>query len=90
MNEEELSGIEVITGNQLARADEVLPGVIHLLPVAARPFFPGQAVPLLRDARAWNQTIDAVAKSPIAAYASDASAVITLRGVHHHYRRLNR
>jgi ATP-dependent Lon protease len=64
MNEQEQSDIEVITSNQLARADEVLPGVIHLLPVAARPFFPGQAVPLLMHAEAWTPTIDAIARSP--------------------------
>ena len=28
----------------LARANDMLPGQIHLLPVASRPFFPGQAV----------------------------------------------
>ena len=64
MNEEQQNDIEVITSNQLARADEVLPGVIHILPVAARPFFPGQAVPLLMHAEAWSPTIDAIAKSP--------------------------
>ncbi|MGD8235530.1 MAG: LON peptidase substrate-binding domain-containing protein, partial [Chromatiales bacterium] len=64
MNDQEQSDIEVITSNQLARADEVLPGIIHLLPVAARPFFPGQAVPLLMHAEAWTPTIDAIAKSP--------------------------
>jgi len=45
---------------QLARATEVLPGLVHLLPVAARPFFPGQAVPLLMDAAHWKPTIRAV------------------------------
>lgn len=35
--------VEVITdGQPLARADDVLPKVIHILPVAARPFFPGR------------------------------------------------
>jgi ATP-dependent Lon protease len=43
-----------------ARASEVLPGAIHLLPVAARPFFPGQAVPLLMDAKYWKSTLKAV------------------------------
>ncbi len=43
-----------------ARANEVLPGQIHLLPVAARPFFPGQAVPLLMDAEHWTSTLEAV------------------------------
>ncbi|KAA6185809.1 endopeptidase La [Thiohalocapsa marina] len=47
----------------LARADEVLPALIPLLPVAARPFFPGQAVPLLMDANHWRDTLLAVGKT---------------------------
>ncbi len=47
-----------------ARASEVLPGVIHLLPVASRPFFPGQAVPLLMDAEYWADTLHAVDDTP--------------------------
>ncbi len=53
--------IEVIPeGQPLARANEVLPGVIHILPVAARPFFPGQGVPLLMDAEHWEGTLSAI------------------------------
>ena len=44
----------------LARARDVLPSVIHLLPVASRPFFPGQAVPLLMEAKHWTKTMKAV------------------------------
>ena len=47
---------------QLARASEILPGLIHLLPVTTRPFFPGQAVPLLMDAKHWTPTFKAVDK----------------------------
>jgi ATP-dependent Lon protease len=47
----------------LARVNEVLPGLIHLLPVAARPFFPGQAVPLLMRAEHWASTLKAVGKT---------------------------
>lgn len=46
---------------QLARANDVLPTEIHLLPVASRPFFPGQAVPLMMDAAHWSPTMRAVA-----------------------------
>ncbi len=46
-----------------ARADEVLPAVIHLLPIAARPFFPGQGVPLVMDAEPWATTIQAVGET---------------------------
>ncbi len=52
--------IEVIEAPRtLARPNDVLPNVIHLLPVAARPFFPGQGVPLVMDAEYWQATIDA-------------------------------
>ncbi len=47
----------------LARANDVLPGLIHLLPVAARPFFPGQAVPLVMDAAHWRSTLSAVGET---------------------------
>ncbi|MGE5153101.1 MAG: endopeptidase La [Bdellovibrio bacteriovorus] len=47
----------------LARANDMLPGQIHLLPVASRPFFPGQAVPLMMDAEHWSSTIKAVGKT---------------------------
>ncbi|NEV64762.1 endopeptidase La [Thiorhodococcus minor] len=46
---------------QLARANDVLPVEIHILPVASRPFFPGQAVPLMMDAEHWAATMKAVA-----------------------------
>ncbi len=49
--------------NLLAKADEVLPNVIHLLPIAARPFFPGQGVPLLMDSQYWRSTIHAINES---------------------------
>ena len=54
---------EQTKAGDLARADQVLPGVIHLLPVAARPFFPGQAVPLLMSARHWAKTLKLVGKT---------------------------
>jgi len=51
------------TSVQLARANDVLPTDIHLLPVAARPFFPGQAVPLMMTAEHWEPTMKAVAET---------------------------
>lgn len=47
----------------LARASEVLPALIPILPVASRPFFPGQAVPLLMDAKEWSNTLKAVGET---------------------------
>ncbi|MCG7872012.1 MAG: endopeptidase La [Candidatus Thiodiazotropha lotti] len=66
MSEEEYTqdeNVEVISGNTLARPNEVLPGLIHLLPVSARPFFPGQAVPLLMEQEHWDATMEEVANS---------------------------
>jgi ATP-dependent Lon protease len=48
---------------RLARARDVMSSRIPLLPVASRPFFPGQAVPLLMDAAHWGRTIETVAES---------------------------
>jgi ATP-dependent Lon protease len=56
---EELEPAEI----NLARADEVLPALIQLLPVASRPFFPGQAVPLLMNAAQWRSTLISVGKT---------------------------
>lgn len=52
---------ETLEPIQLARANDVLPTEIHILPVASRPFFPGQAVPLMMDAEHWESTMKAVA-----------------------------
>ncbi|MET0066549.1 MAG: endopeptidase La [Candidatus Thiodiazotropha sp.] len=67
MSEEENTfdeNVEVISGHDLARPNEVMPNIIHLLPVSARPFFPGQAVPLLMEQEHWEGTMDAVSESP--------------------------
>jgi ATP-dependent Lon protease len=66
MSEEENNhdeSVEIISSNTLARPNEVLPALIHLLPVSARPFFPGQAVPLLMEQENWNETMEEVANS---------------------------
>ncbi len=44
---------------ELILAGEVLPPTIHLLPQESRPFFPGQAIPLIMSMR-WAETIKAV------------------------------
>jgi ATP-dependent Lon protease len=55
--------VEVVTDGSLARAGEVMPGVLHLLPVSARPFFPGQAVPLLMESEHWEKTLEEISES---------------------------
>ncbi len=37
-----------------------LPGLLHVLPQEQRPFFPGQAVPLLMSANTWLPTLKAI------------------------------
>ncbi len=47
-------------GTSLARPSDVLPRIIHLLPNSARPFFPGQVMPLLLSRAHWSETLKAV------------------------------
>ncbi|MEJ2609856.1 MAG: endopeptidase La [Candidatus Thiodiazotropha sp.] len=66
MSEEEANldeGVEIVSNKHLARPGEVMPNLIHLLPVSARPFFPGQAVPLLMDQEHWERTMENVSSS---------------------------
>ncbi len=48
---------------ELIKANEALPKMIYLLPVAVRPFFPGQAIPLLMNADHWSSTLHAVTET---------------------------
>ena len=54
---------DLVTDQPLARPGQVMPGLIHILPVTSRPFFPGQAVPLVMNADHWTPTIEAVTRS---------------------------
>jgi ATP-dependent Lon protease len=47
----------------LARVGEVLPSVIQLLPLANRPFFPAQAIPLVVERDPWQDTIERAQRS---------------------------
>jgi ATP-dependent Lon protease len=47
------------SASELVRARDILPGTIPILPQTERPFFPGQAIPLLVDPEAWEETIRA-------------------------------
>ena len=51
-----------IFDHALVRSGEVMPGIIHLLPVTSRPFFPGQAVPLMMEEKHWGPTFNSLAK----------------------------
>ena len=62
--------------SELVRAKDVLPASIPILPQAERPFFPGQAIPLLVDPDQWGPTIRAAqenASSIIGLLLADAS-----------------
>jgi ATP-dependent Lon protease len=50
-------------GGSLARPTDVLPGVLHILPIANRPFFPAQAVPLVLDKEPWLRTVEAATET---------------------------
>jgi ATP-dependent Lon protease len=50
--------------SELVRAGDVLPGVLHLLPLANRPFFPGQVIPLVVDRDPWVETVQAAMEQP--------------------------
>jgi|TARA_B100000315_G_scaffold260700_1_gene324207 ATP-dependent Lon protease len=47
-------------GRSVVLPSEVLPANLHILPQESRPFFPGQAIPLLMSADAWLPTLQAV------------------------------
>ncbi len=48
---------------ELVRASDVLPATIPILPQTERPFFPGQAIPLLVDPDTWGPTIEAAVEN---------------------------
>ncbi len=58
-----LDGADSEVGSGLALPDQVLPDVLHLIPVMSRPFFPAQVHPVVVDADPWQRTLQAVADS---------------------------
>ena len=63
--EKPAKGGELISSEttSLARPSELLPGVLHVLPLANRPFFPAQMAPLVLEQDPWLRTIEAAAES---------------------------
>lgn len=45
---------------QIILPSEALPGIINVIPQEHRPFFPGQAIPLIMNAQTWLPTLEAV------------------------------
>ncbi|MGE0384524.1 MAG: endopeptidase La [Gammaproteobacteria bacterium] len=48
----------------LARADEVLPDRLYLLPLPSRPFFPAQTMPVMFAEETWRETLQRVGATP--------------------------
>jgi ATP-dependent Lon protease len=63
------------THRQIILPGEVLPNVIHVIPQHNRPFFPGQAIPLVMSADAWLSTITSIKKRK-----QDVVGLIATRG----------
>lgn len=53
-------GSQTTAGRQVILPADALPGTIHLIPHEFRPFFPGQAIPLVLNAKLWLPTLKAV------------------------------
>jgi ATP-dependent Lon protease len=58
----EIVGREEHPGGQIILPSEAMPGIIHVIPQEHRPFFPGQAIPLIMSAEVWLPTLEAVRK----------------------------
>ena len=52
---------EIVT--EIARPEDILPGVLSLLPLEKKPFFPGQVLPIVLEASRWGSTLKAIHKS---------------------------
>jgi len=56
-------GEEAAVSSEIARPGDLLPTVLHLLPLWDRPFFPGQGMPLLLKSEPWLATVEAIGKT---------------------------
>jgi ATP-dependent Lon protease len=50
-------------GGVLARPADILPGLLPILPLANRPFFPAQLVPLVVEREVWQRTVETAVES---------------------------
>lgn len=62
-NEQTQTVAQTADQGALARPDDVLPTVVHLLPLANRPFFPAQAIPLIVEREPWMRTVELAMES---------------------------
>ena len=82
---------------EIVAADDVLPGMLYVLPLSERPFFPNQVLPLLLNADPWLPTLEKAVKqephlvglvlakpdSPENATPDDFNGVGTVVRIHH-------
>jgi len=54
---------EVSTTTEIISYKEELPNLLHVLPLANRPFFPHQIIPLILDREPWEETIKTITES---------------------------
>lgn len=55
---------ETITSTtEIISLKDALPNILHILPLANRPFFPHQVIPLIVESEPWEETIQAIANS---------------------------
>ena len=68
MNDRATIEPEVITAGQgdkgLSIPGKVLPSVLHILPIAHRPFLPVQALPVQMDEDRWLKTVEEIGDEP--------------------------
>ncbi|MCZ6642187.1 MAG: endopeptidase La [Gammaproteobacteria bacterium] len=51
---------EAVSGGQIILPGDALPGLIYVIPQEQRPFFPGQIIPLVMEAKIWLPTLEAI------------------------------
>ncbi len=54
---------ESVDTTEIARQGDVLPTILHIIPVWERPFFPGQGMPILLEGERWLKTIEAIGET---------------------------
>ena len=62
--EESVSLASPATSKVPARLSDALPNKLLLLPLAARPFFPAQTMPIVIPEEPWRETIERVGNTP--------------------------
>lgn len=65
MSDEEIVNGEVVepdSGTDIAMPEDVLPEQLHIMPINSRPYFPGQAQPVVVNMDQWQATLASMAQ----------------------------